>query len=44
MLRFDVKALQHRGPVWKFEGRTYAGDVLCADGEFSAMIRENAPS
>lgn len=42
MLRFVVKALQHRGPVWKFEGKTYVGDSLCADGEFSAMIRESS--
>jgi len=41
MLRFTVKALQHRGPVWKFEGKAYVGDALCAEGEFSAMIRPN---
>lgn len=41
MLRFPVKALQHRGPVWKFEGRAFAGDALCAEAEFSAMIRVN---
>jgi len=40
MLRFPVKALQHRGPVWRFEGRAYVGDALCAEAEFSAMIRE----
>jgi 3-hydroxyacyl-[acyl-carrier-protein] dehydratase len=39
MLRLNVKALQHRGPVWKFEGKAYVGGDLCADGEFSAMIR-----
>lgn len=42
MLRFAVKALQHRGPVWKFEGKAYVGDALCAEGEFSAMIRSDA--
>src|ERR1700744_3941037 len=31
MLRFTVKALQHRGPVWKFEGKAYVGDALCAE-------------
>jgi len=41
MLRFPVKALQHRGPVWKFEGRAFAGDSLCSEAEFSAMIRVN---
>ena len=39
MLRIPVKALQHRGPVWKFEGKAYVGDALCAEAEFSAMIR-----
>jgi len=39
MLRFPVKALQHRGPVWRFEGKAYVGDALCAEAEFSAMIR-----
>ena len=42
LLRFAVKALQHRGPVWKFEGKAYVGDALCAEGEFSAMIRSDA--
>ena len=41
MLRLNVKALQHRGPVWKFEGKAYVGDALCAEGEFSAMIRSS---
>ncbi len=39
MLRLHVKALQRRGPVWKFVGKAYVGDALCAEGEFSAMIR-----
>jgi len=37
-LRMPVKALRRRGPVWKFEGRVYVGDDLCAEAEFSAMI------
>jgi 3-hydroxyacyl-[acyl-carrier-protein] dehydratase len=41
VLRLGVRALQHRGPVWKFEGKAYVGDALCAEGEFSAMIRSN---
>ena len=41
MLRFEVKALQHRGPVWKFEGKAFVGDALCAEAEYSAMIRSN---
>ena len=39
VIRLNVRALQHRGPVWKFEGKTYVGDALCAECEFSAMIR-----
>src|ERR1700744_2918005 len=38
MLRFPVKALRHRGPVWRFSGEAYVGDELCAEAEFSAMI------
>ena len=41
MLRIWVRALQHRGPVWKFEGKAYVGEALCAEGEFSAMIRSS---
>jgi 3-hydroxyacyl-[acyl-carrier-protein] dehydratase len=37
-LRMPVRALRHRGPVWKFEGKAYAGDELCAEAEYSAMI------
>ncbi len=40
MLRFPVKALRRRGPVWKFEGKAYVGDALCAEAEFSAMIQD----
>ena len=43
LLRLAVRAVQHRGPVWKFEGKAYAGDTLCAEAEFSAMIRGDAP-
>ena len=39
VLRLPVKALQHRGPVWKFEGKAFVGETLCAEAEFSAMIR-----
>jgi len=42
LLRFTVKKLQHRGPVWKFEGKAFVGDALAAEGEFSAMIRTDA--
>jgi 3-hydroxyacyl-[acyl-carrier-protein] dehydratase len=38
MLRFPVKALRRRGPVWRFSGEAYVGAELCAEAEFSAMI------
>ena len=40
VLRIPVKALRHRGPVWRFMGEAFVDDVLCAEAEFSAMIRE----
>ncbi len=40
MLRIPVKALHRRGAVWRFTGEAYVGDVLCAEAEFSAMIRD----
>jgi 3-hydroxyacyl-[acyl-carrier-protein] dehydratase len=42
MLRFPVKALQRRGPVWRFGGEAYVGETLCAEAEVTAMIRGNA--
>ena len=42
MLRMPVKKLAQRGPVWKFEGQAFVGDVLCAEAEFSAMIHDGA--
>ncbi|MGH6827791.1 MAG: 3-hydroxyacyl-ACP dehydratase FabZ [Rhizomicrobium sp.] len=38
MLRMPVKALRRRGPVWRFGGQAFVGDVLCAQAEFSATI------
>jgi 3-hydroxyacyl-[acyl-carrier-protein] dehydratase len=38
MLRFEVHALQKRGMVWRFAGKAYVGDTLCAEAEFAAMI------
>jgi 3-hydroxyacyl-[acyl-carrier-protein] dehydratase len=40
LLRIPVRALRHRGPVWRFMGEAYVGDTLCAEAEFSAMIRD----
>ena len=38
MLRMPVQVQRHRGPVWRFEGKAFVGDDLCAEAEFSAMI------
>jgi 3-hydroxyacyl-[acyl-carrier-protein] dehydratase len=38
MLRMPVQSIRSRGPVFKFEGKAYVGDTLCAEAEFSAMI------
>ncbi|HEY2068758.1 MAG TPA: 3-hydroxyacyl-ACP dehydratase FabZ [Rhizomicrobium sp.] len=40
MLRMPVKAIQKRGAVWRFAGKAYVGDKLCAEAEFSAMIQK----
>jgi 3-hydroxyacyl-[acyl-carrier-protein] dehydratase len=40
MLRMEVKLLRRRGPVWRFAGEAFVGDVLCAEAGFSAMIRD----
>ena len=37
-LRIPVKAIRHRGPVWKFSGEGRVDGVLVAEAEFSAMI------
>jgi 3-hydroxyacyl-[acyl-carrier-protein] dehydratase len=38
LLRMPVKLVRRRDPVWKFSGQAFAGDVLVAEAEFSAMI------
>jgi 3-hydroxyacyl-[acyl-carrier-protein] dehydratase len=43
MLRIPVKVQRHRGPVWRFEGKAYVGNDLCAEAEYSAMIAEGLP-
>ena len=40
LLRMPVRKLAQRGPVWKFEGQAFVGDLLCAEAEFSAMIHD----
>jgi 3-hydroxyacyl-[acyl-carrier-protein] dehydratase len=39
-LRIPVHVRRHRGPVWRFEGRAFVGDELCAEAEYSAMLTE----
>jgi len=39
-LRIPVKVQRHRGTVWRFEGKAYVGDELCAEAEYSAMLTE----
>ena len=40
LLRMPVKKIAQRGPVWKFQGRAFVGDDLCAEAEFAAMIND----
>jgi len=40
VLRIPVKVQRHRGPVWRFEGRAFVGEELCAEAEYSAMLTE----
>ena len=42
LLRMPVKKLRQRGPVWKFEGKAFVGEDLCAEAEFTAMIHDGA--
>jgi 3-hydroxyacyl-[acyl-carrier-protein] dehydratase len=37
-LLIPVKAVRHRGPVWKFSGEGRVEGVLVAEAEYSAMI------
>jgi 3-hydroxyacyl-[acyl-carrier-protein] dehydratase len=40
VLRIPVRVQRHRGPVWRFEGRAFVGEELCAEAEYSAMLTE----
>jgi 3-hydroxyacyl-[acyl-carrier-protein] dehydratase len=42
LLRIPVRVLRHRGPVWRFEGKAYVGEDLCAEAEYSAMLTEHS--
>jgi len=39
-LRFEVKAVQIRGNVWKFRGEAFVEDKLAAEAEFTAMVTD----
>lgn len=41
VLRMPVQVQRNRGPVWRFEGKAYVGDTLCAEAEYSAMLTES---
>ena len=43
-LRIPVQVQRHRGPVWRFEGKAYVGEELCAEAEYSAMLTEQTLS
>ena len=38
LLRIPVQVQRNRGPVWRFEGKAFVGEDLCAEAEFSAMF------
>jgi 3-hydroxyacyl-[acyl-carrier-protein] dehydratase len=40
LLRMPVQVQRTRGPVWRFEGKAYVGEDLCAEAEYSAMISD----
>jgi 3-hydroxyacyl-[acyl-carrier-protein] dehydratase len=42
LLRIPVQVQRRRGPVWRFEGKAFVGEELCAEAEYSAMLTENS--
>jgi allophanate hydrolase subunit 2 len=38
--RLEGPILRHRGPVWRFAGKAFVGDELCAEAEYSAMLTD----
>jgi 3-hydroxyacyl-[acyl-carrier-protein] dehydratase len=42
LLRMNVKAVRSRGAVFKYEGKAFVGDTLCAEAVFTAMITDPA--
>jgi 3-hydroxyacyl-[acyl-carrier-protein] dehydratase len=42
VLRMPVRVIQHRGGIWRFEGKAFVNDELCAEAEYSAMLTGQA--
>lgn len=42
IMRFPVRVKRRRGAVWRFEGKVFVGDQLCAEAEYSAMLTEHS--
>jgi 3-hydroxyacyl-[acyl-carrier-protein] dehydratase len=42
VLRMPVQVQRRRGPVWRFGGKAFVGDELCAEAEYSAMLTEHS--
>jgi 3-hydroxyacyl-[acyl-carrier-protein] dehydratase len=40
MVRIPVQVKRHRGAVWRFEGKAFVDDELCAEAEYSAMLTD----
>jgi 3-hydroxyacyl-[acyl-carrier-protein] dehydratase len=40
-IHVHVARKQHRGNVWKFEGKAKVGDKLVAEATFAAMIMDS---
>lgn len=43
LLRIPVTVKQQHRPVWRFQGKAFVGDNLCAEAEYSAMIVDRLP-
>jgi len=39
-LRLRVEIMRHRGPIWRFRGRAYVDDVLAAEAELQAILKD----
>ncbi len=39
-LKIHIEVIRSRGPVWKFNGKAFVGDTLCAEATYSAMIMD----